>query len=423
MTDVARALTYEETYGPVPSLYAPSDISGHTLGQVHDAYRRWFGDQYDIGALNAVLATAAANQLGGDPCWLLLVGGSGATKTETIAPLAGAGAIVVSTISGEAALLSGTSKKEVAADAHGGLLRRIGDSGIIVIKDVTTILSMQRDTRAAILAALREVYDGRWHRDVGTDGGRTLKWSGRLVVIGAVTTAWDSAHAVIATMGDRFVLVRTDSTDTKHRRSAGLKALANVNHETKMREELSAHVGALLGGIKAEGHALTADEMDDILNVADVVTLARTAVERDYQGEVVMAHAPEMPTRFAKQLAQVTRGGLALGMDRADALEVAIRCAGDSMPPLRLKALVDVTAHPDSATGDVVKRLQLPRKTVDRCLQELHLLGLLTVDARPRGQGTQWIYSIDSGVDATALKALEGARPKRPEMSEGEWRK
>ena len=72
---------------------------------------------------------------------------------------------------------------------------------------------MNTDIRAKVLAALREIYDGRWYREVGTDGGHTLEWNGRLVVVGAVTTAWDTHHAVIATMGDRFVLVRIDSTD------------------------------------------------------------------------------------------------------------------------------------------------------------------------------------------------------------------
>jgi len=54
-----------------------------------------------------------------------------------------------------------------------------------------------------MLAALREVYDGRWERNVGTDGGQTLTWTGRIAVVGAVTTAWDVAHSV---MDDRFVL-------------------------------------------------------------------------------------------------------------------------------------------------------------------------------------------------------------------------
>jgi hypothetical protein len=49
-------------------------------------------------------------------------------------------------------------------------------------------------------------------RNVGSDGGQTLTWTGRLVIIGAVTTAWDAAHSVIAAMGDRFVIICADSS-------------------------------------------------------------------------------------------------------------------------------------------------------------------------------------------------------------------
>jgi RNA polymerase sigma-54 factor len=41
---------------------------------------------------------------------------------------------------------------------------------MIVIKDFTTILTMDRNLRGPVLAALREVYDGRWERYVGVDG-------------------------------------------------------------------------------------------------------------------------------------------------------------------------------------------------------------------------------------------------------------
>jgi len=71
---------------------------------------------------------------------------------------------------------------------------------------------MNRDLRAKVLAALREIFDGRWYREVCTDGGPTIPWQGRIVVIGAVTTAWDIANAVIATMGDRFILDAGHST-------------------------------------------------------------------------------------------------------------------------------------------------------------------------------------------------------------------
>jgi hypothetical protein len=382
--------------------------AGQLLWETLEGFARWLGDDYDLGALCAVLAVGAGNKLTGDPCWLLVVSGSGAAKTETVMPLAGAGALIVSTITGEAALISGTAEKERAKDAHGGLLRKVGEQGILVIKDFTSILSMNRDARAAVLAALREIYDGRWDREIGQDGGKTLTWKGRLVIVGAVTTAWDSAHSVVSTMGDRFVLVRIDSKAKKGRRAAGLQALKNVSHENSMRQELADLVARLIESVDPDAVIdLTDDDMLELLGLADIVTLARTAVERDFQGNVSQAHAPEMPTRFTKQLAQVMRGGIAIGMSRSDALAVATRCAHDSMPPLRMALLADVVEHPNSMTADVVKRVQLPRKTVDRALQELHLLGLLTVDERPWGQdGVRWAYSIADDIETDDLKKL-----------------
>ena len=105
------------------------------------------------------------------------------------------------------------------------------------------------------------------------------------------------------------------------------------------------------------------------------MTLARTGVEYDYRGEVIDAHAPELPTRFAKQLAQVVRGAVAIGMNRADALRLAIRCARDSMPPLRLLIIDDLANHPDSTSSDVRKRINKPRTTVDRQLKHFTCWG------------------------------------------------
>jgi hypothetical protein len=331
----------DEIFGPRghgPGLRMVDPALGLTttraLEGVHETFRRWLGDEYDLGALDAVLATAAAERLTGDPLWLLLISGSGNAKTETVQSLAGAGAIVTSTITSEGALLSGTPKPEVTSDATGGLLRRIGGRGILIIKDMTSILSMNRDTRSAVLAAFREIHDGRWERNIGASGGRTLCWTGRLVIVGACTTAWDRAHDVIASMGDRFVVVRMDST--RGRLASGRRAIANTGQEDTMRAELSMAVGALLAMVEpGDGIHLTSDEEEHILTVANIVTLARTGVEYDYRGNVIDAHAPEMPTRFAKQLGQILRGAVALGLPRPAALKLAIRCARDSMPPLR----------------------------------------------------------------------------------------
>jgi len=118
------------------------------------------------------------------------------------------------------------------------------------------------------------------------------------------------------------------------RRKAGAQAIRNTGDEVAMRAEIAAAVGGLIGSVDPEQTwRLTDNEIDRLIAASDIVTYARTAVEHDYRGDVVNAHAPEMPTRFSKQLAQMVRGSLALGMDRETAMLLALRCARDSMPP------------------------------------------------------------------------------------------
>lgn len=389
---------------PAPVEYDPT-IPELSLEDAHKVFLRWLGSDYDLGALDAMLATAAVERLDGDPIWLLIISGSGNAKTETVQALDGINAIITSTISSEGALLSATSVKEKTKHATGGLLRKIGDRGVMVIKDVTSVLSMNRDMRAMVLGALREVYDGRWSRNVGTDGGRTLEWAGRIVVIGAVTTKWDQSHDVISSMGDRFVLLRMDSTTG--RQAAGRQAISNTGCEILMREELSEAVAGVMAGMRKPTIVISPEETNLLLAAADIVTLSRTGVEYDYRGDVIDAHAPEMPTRFAKQLAQVVRGGVTIGMARPDALRLAIRCARDSMPPLRLMILDDVAANPGTTTAEVRKRLGKPRATVDRQLQALHMLNVLEVEEESSEwagkPSTVWHYQISPGIDPDAL--------------------
>jgi hypothetical protein len=392
-----------------PEEEAPPPCS---LDDAHEVYRKWLGKEYDLDVLDATLAAAAAERLTGDPLWLLVVGGPGAAKTETVGALAGAGAHVTSTIASEGALLSATSRKERSKNATGGLLRKIGERGVLVIKDVTSILSAARETRGMVLAAIREIYDGRWERNVGSDGGQTLTWTGRIVIVGAVTTAWDSAHAVVAAMGDRFVLLRLDSNSGRDQ--SGIRAIRNTGSEVKMREELASAVGGVIAGVCADDVPLSDSEIDQLVKAADIVTMARTAAERDYQGNIDFTHAPEMPTRFAKQLTQMVRGGIAIGMSRERAMELAIRCARDSIPPLRLEILLDVALHPGSRPGDVRRRIGKPWRTTKRELEVLTMLGMLRCDeeseiADDGGKDkTVWLYSLGIGFDRTTLYAMAG---------------
>jgi hypothetical protein len=159
---------------------------------------------------------------------------------------------------------------------------------------------------------------------------------------------------------------------------------------------------------------------------ASLVTLARTGVDFDYGGNVIDAHAPEMPTRFAKQLTQIVRGGVAIGLERGEALRLAIRCARDSMPPLRLAIVDDVGKRPGSTPTDVRRRLNKPWTTIDRQMQALHMLGVLDVDeAEEIGvtgkPTTRWYYSLAEGITPEPIKATSPdlATPLRGDAANG----
>ena len=222
------------------------------------------------------------------------------------------------------------------------------------------------------------------------------------MVVGAVTTAWDRAHAAIAAMGDRFVLLRVDST--KNRIDRGSHAIDNTGSETQMREELNRMARGVIAGIDPlSAPTLNADEKDKILAAANLATLSRTAVEYAYNGDVIDSHAPELPTRFAKQLTQVFRGAVVIGLGRQDALRLAIRCARDSIPPLRLAIIDDLVEHPHSTTTEVRKRLEKPRNTIDRQLQALHMLGVVDVEEVEQEQRSRWHYSLADGINPDCL--------------------
>jgi len=402
--EIPRAVESAAKYAKPPE--ATSDPK--TLAEVHARFRKWLGDDYDIDIIDSVLAAAASQRLTGDPLWLLVISGSGNAKTETVQALAGAGAQVTSTIASEGALLSATPRRDKSKQATGGLLRKLGDHGVLVVKDVTSILSADRNTRACVLAAIREIYDGRWERNVGTDGGRTLTWTGRITIVGAVTTAWDAAHAVVAAMGDRFVIIRADSKTG--RAKSAKKAISNTGDESTMRTQLARAVGGLIGNSSKDEHQFSDSEIDQLVKAANIVTWGRTGVERDYKGEVIGAHAPEMPTRFAKQLAQLVRGAVAIGMPADDAMRLAIRCARDSIPPLRREILLDIAANPGSRPRDVHRRVGRPRATVRRELEALYMLRLLRCDETDEEHGgklrTLLHYSLADDFDRDTLLSM-----------------
>jgi hypothetical protein len=387
-----------------------------TLAEVEAVYARWFAGN-DRVPLRAALAAYVANEhLDGDPVWVMLVGGSGRGKTEHATPLAKLPHVrIISTLTGEAALLSGTPRKDTSKGATGGILCQLGDHGMLVIKDFTSIISMHRDARAQVLAALREIYDGQWSREIGADGGRTLTWSGKLGVLACCTSLIDRAHAVMAAMGDRFLLVRLPDED---RPEVGLRALRQAGREQVMRSELGQAVAGITGKL-GKPHIIGSDLETRLVSLADLVSLARSPVERDYQGELELVLDAEAPTRIVKALAQIYRACGRLGLDPSASWEVVIRLALDSIPKLRRAALehLERAEHPVPITH-VASGCAHPLRSVRRALEDLEAHGLVIRGAGGAGKADSWQLSAAVTSSLATARTVPETSDTAPETSQ-----
>ncbi len=365
-----------------------------------EVFQSWL--QYpDPGPIRVVAATInAGEQLGDPPLGLFLIGPPSSGKTETVKAVEQHPNVrMVSSIASEGALLSGTSTRERAGDATGGILAEIGDYGIIVVKDFTTILSMNHDARQTVLAAIREIQDGSWTRDVGTDGGRTLKWKGHITWICAVTPEIDKHRKVLGSMGERFPSYRMPAPDTT---AQALMAVSDGRAGTikRMEAEIRAAFTQLLD-VASEQPTPDVSESTKryITDLAVWGVQMRSPVWRDPTAryEIGEMPEPEQPPRLAIGLQQLYRGLLRIGATEKQAELDILKVTRDSIPPIRVVIFDYLSKHPSVKTSDVGQIAALETKTVQQRLDELVSLGVVT---RGGDQDTGYTWGISQWAQA-----------------------
>jgi hypothetical protein len=376
---------YAKTPEPEPAPAGPPSTIAQTLAK----FEQWLLLKNPTPVL-AVLGAVAANYLEGDPVWLGVIAPPSSAKTEILNALATLPAVAQSATVTPAGLLSGTPKRQRDKGAQGGLLRQIGDFGILVLKDFGSVLSMHPETKAETLAALREVYDGSWTRHLGTDGGKTLAWKGKVGLVFAATGVIDSHHSVLGAMGDRFLLCRMAPTKGQPQFT---RALQHVGATTKqMRKELAEVVAQLFTGRRAEARPISPDEVERIGSAISLVVRLRGAVERDRRTrEIDAIYGAEGTARVGLALERLLAGLDTLGVERATAMEVVLSVAMDSVPPQRRAAYECVCKHGDVKTADVAVELGLPTNTARRVLEDLTAYHLLERRSLGQGHADEWV--------------------------------
>jgi len=338
----------------------------------------------DLEALDVALAAYRAHYFDGcKPIWLWIVGTSGSGKTEiAIRSLDSLPYIKPVGELTAAALIS-------AKKGQSGLLYRLpkrinGDknyTGILTFKDFTSFLSMRREDRAVVIAQLREVADGRWSKDTGERGSQV--WAGKVTVVAACTPALEMAWSVHRSMGDRFLTIRWRDGDDE---MTANKAQEHDGLEEEMSRIIQQLASDYMGApLFSPPPPLESFFIEPITKLALLSCWLRTPVHRDeYTHKIDDVGPKEKPTRMVKALRTLMCGHSALQnrpLITTD-LKLAYRIAMDSVPLKRFKIVDSMPDDTELSFGDILLSSGLARTSLQRELDDLHEIGVLTLSTR-----------------------------------------
>jgi len=349
----------------------------------------------DPGIIYAVLGVAAANRLPGDATWLLIPGPPSSGKTEVLDSLSLLPEYHVLSTFTEAGLLSGSAAR-VGTGPTGGLLRQIGDRGLIVAPDFGTLLNEHASTRNRMFALLREVFDGKLTRYLGTGGGQSFAWIGRVGFLGAVTEAIDSPNIDLGLLGERFVYYRIPKDTPEDDLMACRVADRNAGRQPEIRRGRSEAVRNLFAGLHFPDllPPLSDSEMNRLVTLASLGSRGRSSVVRDGRNrdiELVPGH--ERSPRLYGQLRQLYVGLAVIGTTDDVLWGVLAKAALDGMHPGR-RAILDylVGSTTPHATETIAARCRLTSTPTRRHLQDMFAHGVLDLvgSAPERWQVSEW---------------------------------
>lgn len=359
----------------------------------------------DPSPLYAVCGTLLANVMRGYPVWLMLIGPPESGKTELLRPVASLpGCRECGDLSGKAALLSGTRAKDKADDATGGLLRDmpLGSDGkhrgaLVMLDFARTVLAADPASARSTLGAIGMLHDQHYQRDIGTDGGRTLSFHGRLGFLAATTDVIDHPEhqQANAEMGERCIYYRYPESDGYHEINSALDNPDGSGKSERLRELFAAWWVELEidWNDTAPPRPLTIEEKRRIGSLAQLCARGRSGVQRDRfnHNEVSGVSRSALGPRIANTLAQLLRGMERIGCTPHEIEKVLCQCAMDSLPGTRAVALRSIRDGM-SGLGEIADKLRISLNATKRTLEDLKAHGLLASDS----QGVRWTLSAQA---------------------------
>lgn len=353
-----------------------------TIKDLRDQYRAsFFVQEEQLMLTDALMAIYVSSKLDGDAIWMMVVGAPSMGKTEFVNIICKLDKVFdVSTLTENTFLSSARGP----AGKKNSLLHRMGARSLLIMKDFTTILTMRPEKRDQILAQMREIYDGRFTKESGN--GTSPSWTGKVCFVGCVTDSiYDEGNGESAGMGRRSIMYELPNLSLKMREEMGIFANKARPTIAAIREGLKVCAAEVYAGLEERLTQetiprLTEEQALTFIQMSNFVTTARTAVSRDFKGNLLRANSPEGPARFSSQLINLVEMMMFVRAEQELGPEIkrfAFKIGMDSIPQQRRHALYVLASCTTATAKAVAIDIRLPTGSARAALEELNAHGII----------------------------------------------
>jgi hypothetical protein len=259
---------------------------------------------------------------------------------------------------------------------------------ILIFKDFTSILSLNKDTQTEIISQIREIVDGYYLK---AQGNRPpIEWKGKLGFIMGVTPVIDRFHTIHSQLGERFLSYRMDTGSPEDWEKQSLIAFDSCGIEAIVRPGIKETVGEFLKQFESPeiGSVSFSKEIIERMHfLAEFVGRARTGISRDHYHLVECLPEPERTPRLIKQFKSLL-AGVAIAQEKSvinyGLLRIIRKIARDSIPRHRdtiIRMLWDkyyvASSNQGIARGPLSEMVRIPYNTVRNYLEDLALINIV----------------------------------------------
>jgi hypothetical protein len=258
----------------------------------------------------------------------------------------------------------------------------------------------------------RELTDGYIRKEYGS--GEKKEYLGiHSSILFASTNAIESFNSLYSILGQRIIFFRPKNNPKKAR----IRALQNMGKEKEQRSELHKTMLRFMNQILQTkkdrlsncGRNLPEETVYRLGELCDFLAVVRTAVPKNYKGDVSAIPEPEFPTRLFKSICKLVDMH-AIMYDREPGIIdelVGVRLIRDNIPTERWPVLTYLAKVGEDVNSEISAKLGLSADQARRILNDIKVLKIVEEDTGKGRAGNLWRVKPEFIPAISAIEATD----------------